>query len=226
MKLRIALIGALALSSFTLAQSQDYTLELDLEFNTKYVFRGAQLADNVFHPSIEFGKDDFYAGLWAAQPIENRGFPELWGDEIDFYAGQGWVVGDNTSVDVGAAYYYFPDGDSRFEPYLGVTREIKGVAASLYLYRDFDIDVTTTEGSAIYTIPVGPLPNLEIGAHFGLVNVDNVGKYLYYGADAILPFELSNNAVFSIGAHYSDSEQGSPTPQAHFHGSASIRMGF
>jgi len=226
MTIRSAYLGLLALAAASSAQSEDYTLSLDLTFDTKYVFRGAQLADNVFHPSIEFGKGDFYAGLWAAQPIENRGFPENWEDEVDFYLGQGWAIGERTSVDVGAAYYYFPKGDSRFEPYVGLTHEISGVAASFYLYRDLDIDATTSEGSARYSIPLGARTSVDLGAHLGLLNVDDVGKYLYYGADAIFPYQLKENAVLSFGVHYSDSDEGSPTPEAHFHGSTSITIGF
>lgn len=226
MKLRSALTGLLALAAVSSVKSEEYTLSLDLTFDTKYVFRGAQLADNVFHPSIEFGKDDFYAGLWASQPIENRGMPEVWDDEVDFYLGQGWAIGEKTSVDFGAAYYYFPTGDSRFEPYVGITREIVGVSTSFYLYRDLDIDATTTEGSARYSVPLGPKTSVDLGAHFGLLDVDDIGKYLYYGADVVFPFQLRDNAVFSFGVHYSDSEEGSPTPEAHFHGSTSLTIGF
>lgn len=226
MNIRSALLGLSALVAASSAQSEDYTLSLDLTFDTKYVFRGAQLADNVFHPSIEFGKDDFYAGLWASQPIENRGLPEGWDDEVDFYLGQGWAIGEKTSVDFGAAYYYFPTGDSRLEPYVGITREIIGVEASVYLYRDLDIDATTTEGSARYSVPLGPKTSVDLGAHLGLLDVDNIGKYLYYGADVVFPVQLKENAVFSFGLHYSDSDEGSPTPEAHFHGSTSLTFGF
>jgi len=226
MNVRSATAGLFALATASFSQSEEYTLSLDLTFDTKYVFRGAQLADNVFHPSIEFGKDDFYAGIWASQPIENRGLPESWDDEVDFYVGQGWAIGEKTSVDFGAAYYYFPTGDSRLEPYVGVTREILGVAASFYLYRDLDIDATTSEGSARYSVPLGAKTSVDLGAHFGLLNVGDIGKYLYYGADVIFPVQLKDNAVFSIGVHYSDSEEGSPTPEAHFHGSTSLTMRF
>lgn len=226
MNIRTVFLGGLLLAIPVTVQSEDYTLSLDLTFDTKYVFRGAQLADNVFHPSIEFGKDDFYAGLWAAQPIENRGYPEEWEDEVDFYMGQGWAIGENTSVDFGAAYYYFPTGDNRLEPYLGMTREVMGIETSVYLYRDLEIDATTSEGSARYTVPLGPRSSVDVSAHFGLLDVDDLGKYLYYGADVVFPIELKENAVFSIGVHYSDSDEGSPTPESHFHGSTSITIGF
>tara|TARA_B100000900_G_scaffold283290_2_gene242635 strand:- start:3447 stop:4127 length:681 start_codon:yes stop_codon:yes gene_type:complete len=226
MNIRSATAGLFVLVTASFSQSEDYTLSLDLTFDTKYVFRGAQLANNVFHPSIEFGKNDFYAGIWASQPIENRGLPDNWEDEVDFYVGQGWAIGEKTSVDFGAAYYYFSTSDSRLEPYVGVTREILGLAASFYLYNDLDIDATASEGSARYSVSLGAKRSVDLGANFGLLNVDNIGNYLYYGADVIFPVQIKENAVFSIGVHYSDSEEGSPTPEAFFHGSTSLRMTF
>ena len=226
MNIRSATAGLFVLVTASFSQSEDFTLSLDLTFDTKYVFRGAQLANSVFHPSIEFGKNDFYAGIWASQPIENRGLPENWEDEVDFYVGQGWAIGEKTSVDFGAVYYYFSTSDSRLEPYVGVTREILGLAASLYLYHDLDIDATASEGSARYSVPLGAKRSVDLGANFGLLNVDNIGKYLYYGADVIFPVQIKENAVFAIGVHYSDSEEGSPTPEAYFHGSTSLRMTF
>jgi len=224
--LRLLLFSALLFAPQGIGRSEEYTISLDLTFDTKYVFRGTQLADNVFHPSVEFAKGDFYAGIWAAQPIENRGAPEEWTDEVDFYVGQGWAIGENTSVDIGAAHYYFPTGMDSTEPFIGLTQEIRNVAASVYLYRDLDLDVTTTEGSARYNLPLSGKTSLDLGAHFGLIDGDDFGKYLYYGADVVVPIQLKENAVLSFGVHYDDSDEGSPTPDSHFHGSTSITIGF
>ena len=208
------------------AVGQNYTIDLDLTFDTKYVFRGIQLADNVLHPSIEFAQDDLYMGVWAAQPLENRGWPQFWDDEVDFYGGYGWALNDSTSLDLGAAYYYYPTGDSTFEPYFGVTREIQGVAASLYLYQDLDLDTTTAEGSARYRLPLSAMASVDLKAFAGTVDADSQGSYLYYGADVVSPFELNDHATVSFGAHYSDNDIGFSVPDSHFHGSASITIGF
>ena len=111
MKTRFAILSTIAFALAASAFGQDYSLSLDLTFDTKYVFRGQQLADNVFHPSIEFAQDDFYLGLWASQPLENRGWPERWQDEVDFYGGYGWAINEKTSFDIGGAYYYYPTGE-------------------------------------------------------------------------------------------------------------------
>jgi uncharacterized protein (TIGR02001 family) len=226
MKIRFTLLAAILAALASSAFSQNYSIDLDLTFDTKYVFRGQQLADNVFHPSIEFAQDDLYLGLWAAQPLENRGWPEFWQDEVDFYGGYGWAINEKTSFDIGGAYYYYPTGDSTIEPYLGITREIQGIAASLYLYRDLDLDTTTAEGSANYKFPLSGKASVDLGAHFGTVEVDRQGSYLYYGADVVVPFELNDNAVFSVGVHYSDNDIGFLISDSHFHASTSIRIGF
>jgi len=59
-----------------------------------------------------------------------------------------------------------------------------------------------------------------------LIDGDDFGKYLYYGADVVVPIQLKENAVLSFGVHYDDSDEGSPTPDSHFHGSTSITIGF
>jgi len=226
MKIRFAILAttvfALAVSAF----GQNYSLNLDLTFDTKYVFRGQQLADNVFHPSIEFAQDDLYLGIWASQPLENRGWPERWQDEVDFYGGYGWAINEKISFDIGGAYYYYPTGDSTIEPYIGIIREVSGIETSLYLYRDLDLDTTTAEGSANYSLPLGGNASVHLGVNLGTVDVDSRGSYFYYGADVVVPFELNDNAVFSVGVHYSDNDIGFLIPGSHFHGSTSITIGF
>ena len=226
MKTRFAILFIIAFALAASAFGQDYSLSLDLTFDTKYVFRGQQLADNVFHPSIEFTQDDFYLGLWASQPLENRGRPERWQDEVDFYGGYGWAINEKTSFDIGGAYYYYPTGENTIEPYIGITREIQGVETSVYLYKDLDLDRTTAEGSANYSLPLGGNASVDLGAYVGTVDADSLGSYFYYGADVVVPFELNNNAVFSLGFHYSDNDIGFLIPDNHFHGSTSITIGF
>ena len=70
---RRLLLPVLFIVSTAISRAEEYTINVDLTFDTKYVFRGTQLADDVFHPSVEFAQGDFYAGIWAALPIENRG---------------------------------------------------------------------------------------------------------------------------------------------------------
>ena len=48
MKIRFAILATLVFVLATSAFGQNYSLNLDLTFDTKYVFRGQQLADNVF----------------------------------------------------------------------------------------------------------------------------------------------------------------------------------
>ena len=131
---RRLLLPVLLTVSTAISCAEEYTINVDLTFDTKYVFRGTQLADDVFHPSVELAQGDFYAGVWAAQPIENRGAPEEWTDEVDFYVGQGWALGEKTSLDIGAAHYYFPTGKDSTEPFIGVTREIRSAAAGTSIW--------------------------------------------------------------------------------------------
>ena len=64
------------------AKAQYLTVKTNFAYQSEYVFRGVQLATESFQPSIEFGYDAFYLGLWTNQPIEDGT-----GDEVDYFAG-------------------------------------------------------------------------------------------------------------------------------------------
>ncbi len=226
MKTKLAVYAAIFLGASASSHSEEYSVSVDLKFDSEYIFRGVQLADDAFHPSIEIAQDDFYIGAWAAQPLEGRGSPERWDDELDFYGGYGWAINEKTSFDVGAAYYTFQSADSAFEPYIGIVHEIQGVETSVYLYRDLDRDTTSAEGEARYSLPLGAAWSLDLRTHLGVVDSDDGGNYLYYGADVIVPIELNDRAVFSVGLHYSDNDIGFLVPDNNLHGSTTISIGF
>ena len=47
------------------AKAQYLTVKTNFAYQSEYVFRGVQLATESFQPSIEFGYDAFYLGLWT-----------------------------------------------------------------------------------------------------------------------------------------------------------------
>jgi len=228
MKSKLATLLALAAGFVgNPVSAQEYTLTLDVTAASSYVFRGIELGDNTIHPSFEFGMGDFYAGVWLAQPIENRGAPENFDDEVDFYAGQTFALNDSTSVDVGGTVYHYPGGNDTVEFYAGISHELDdGVSVNLYVYRDFELDTWTAEGSAGYSLPLTDTLSLDLAGYIGLVEPDtDGGDYTYYGADVILPVELRENVTLSLGAHWADHNLDN-TPDNRFYGSASLTFGF
>ena len=91
----------------------------NVSFTTDYIWRGMTQSDG---PAVQGGFDyeadsGFYAGFWGSNVNFNNGN----GQELDYYAGYGFSLG-NVGVDVGYITYDYPDSDPdlKFEEiYLG-----------------------------------------------------------------------------------------------------------
>ncbi len=211
------------------ASAQDLTVTLDATVASKYVFRGVQLGDLTIHPSIQVEQDDYYLNIWAALPQENRGSPTFYDDEIDIVVGRSMALNDSTALDFGVTFYTYPNADNTTEVYLGASHELEnGVSTGITLYRDFDLDTFTLEASGGYSFIISDIASLDVGAHLGTVQADDNGgiDYTYYGVDLVVPIQLTENAILSIGAHYSDHDDDALGEDSHFYGAASITYGF
>ena len=219
-------ILTLCLCASPLSSAQEYSLTMEQGVASKYVFRGIELGDDTLHPAVEFSQGDFYAGAWGALPLGNKGWPEGFVDEYDFYAGYGWALDERTALDVGGTYYRYPgeNGDS-FEGFVGVKREMGTFTPSLYLYRDFDLDTLTVELSTDLALPLDVLP-FETSFFVGRVEARRSGDYSYFGADFVYPIEFNDSTKLSFGLHYSDHDLGRGIPGNHLYGSASLAVRF
>jgi len=91
----------------------------NVSFTTDYIWRGMTQSDG---PAVQGGFDyeadsGFYAGFWGSNVNFNNGN----GQELDYYAGYGFSLGD-VGIDVGYITYDYPDSDPdlKFEEiYLG-----------------------------------------------------------------------------------------------------------
>ncbi len=204
------LVLALATLASTGIAKADYSLSADISFASDYIFRGIQLADNTLHPSLEVTQGDFYLGMWAALPINNVESMG-WTNEYDFYLGYTKELSDKASLDLGATYYYYPDGnvDESTEAYAGLTFDIAGFTPAAYAYYDFDLEVLTLQGSVGYSIPMaGAGTSLDLTATLGYVDPDLGDSYSYYGASAQIPYKLNDNATLTVGVHYASNDIG------------------
>ena len=93
----------------------------NVSFTTDYIWRGMTQSDGTeiqggFDYEADYG---FYAGIWGSNVNFNNGN----GQELDYYAGYGFDLGD-VGVDVGYITYDYPDStpDIKFEEiYLGLS---------------------------------------------------------------------------------------------------------
>ena len=104
----------------SLASVSSYAgVSANVSFTTDYIWRGMTQSDG---PAVQGGFDyeadsGFYAGFWGSNVNFNNGN----GQELDYYAGYGFNLGD-VGVDVGYITYDYPDSDPdlKFEEiYLG-----------------------------------------------------------------------------------------------------------
>ncbi len=192
-------------------------------FSSAYVNRGVKTADLTWFPSVEFGEKDFYAGIWAALPLEGKGDPDFFRDEVDFYAGYGWALSNKWALDVGGIYHKLPSGTDTVEAYVGVFGELGSISPSIYIYKDFDTEELALESSATVSIPWEGFP-FEATARLGFIDGEN--DYGYFGVDLIYPVELSDSALLSFGLHYDGNDFGFAVPDSNLYGSASLRLSF
>ena len=110
----------LLLVIMSLASVSSYAgVSANVSFTTDYIWRGMTQSDG---PAVQGGFDyeadsGFYAGFWGSNVNFNNGN----GQELDYYAGYGFSLGD-VGVDVGYITYDYPDSnpDLKFEEiYLG-----------------------------------------------------------------------------------------------------------
>lgn len=187
-----------------MANAQDYTLTLDLTYESDYVFRGAWLADETLMPSVEIAIDNFYAGIWSAQPLTDS-----YDNEVDFYGGWGFEVNETLSIDVGGCVYYYPetDGDSTFEMYVGAAWDVD-FSPAIYAYYDLDLEALTLETSIGKSFEINDTTSLDLAAYLGWVDPDAGSSYFYYGASADVVYSLTDTASASVGLRYADMEDG------------------
>ncbi len=213
------------------SKAQDLTVDTSFAYESEYVFRGVQLATESFQPTIEFGYDNAYLGLWTNQPIEDGS-----ADEIDYYAGYKFATSDLLSVDIGATVYHYPDtpGDNdTLESFVGVAFDTIA-SPEVYAFYDYDLESFTFEASIGHTFVMSENSQLELGLSIGYVSLDDATivasptEYYYYGASADWVYTLSDTANLVIGIRGSGNDEnlGPGGREANLRGGLSFNAGF
>jgi uncharacterized protein (TIGR02001 family) len=207
MKKIIATLSALA--AFSFASAQELSVSTTFGYESEYIFRGVQFAEEIFTPALDFSVGGAYLGFWAALPAK-----EADGNELDVYAGYGMALGDVLSLDVGATYYTFPDSEDDFfdtdvnslEFYVGISADVMG-APSAYIYYDVDLEVLTGEVSGGHSIDIADNTSLDLSAFLGFVSPDEGDDYTYYGASVDLGYSFTDAASAALGVRWSGASE-------------------
>ncbi len=98
------------------APSGPITVSGGVDLVSDYRFRGISLSNEKVEvqPTITLTHESgFYAGVWGSGLPKTDEYGKV---EVDLYAGWGGEVAPGTSVDIGATYYWYPDGKDAFGP--------------------------------------------------------------------------------------------------------------
>lgn len=185
---------------------QDITYSTTSGIESKYVFRGEQLGKATFMGSFDIEIDDFYIGVWTAQPTSGR---HIWDAEIDFYGGFEFELNEVTALDIGATYYYYPEdsGESTFEPYVGISWDLDFEPA-IYLFYDFDLKTFTAEASIGYSWEVADKTTFDVSGAVGWFNPKDDDSGYYFMGYAGFSYEFTDYASGSLGFNLSDVRRG------------------
>lgn len=231
-KLLIAAIASAAIGTSAQAENmfEDLTVLTSVSFESEYVFRGIQLADEVIQPSIEVRADDLYAGFWASVPLEDE-----YSEEINLYVGYNIPVNEKIGIDIGYMYYWyvndddvtnpasFTPGDQGFgydfrnEVYFGIYGNTF-LRPQLFFYYDFSLDQIVVEFSAGHSYSLENVSerlrnaSIELGGYVGAAAADDYNSdqlagspensYSYWGLTADLAYRIKEGLAATIGVRY------------------------
>ena len=208
-RIKAGILAALGMILWPLSGSHasDVSISTTFAFESEYVFRGAQLADESFQPSVEVSYEGFYLGTWVSSPMIDPGAQFL--NEVDIYGGYGIEVSDTISLDVGLTYYWYPEepatASGTKEFFLGVSHGI-AFFPDPYLYYDVDLDTFTIEFSKGHSFALdgedGAL-TFDLGAGLGFVSPKDGDSGIYASGTADFSYSFSDSASLSIGIRFS-----------------------
>ena len=206
-KTALALAALVAGVSAQAQEGSALSVTVDVTYVSDYVFRGTKLGDASVQPSVEAAYGDFYAGIWHTSELShNDGLTET-----DLYAGYGFDLNDQVSLDAGVTQYTYDGGssDDSTEAFVGASADVL-LTPSVYFYYDFDYENFTVEASVGYSIPLEVIKaSLDLSGKVGYVDLGDEDprealedNYTYFVAGAAIPFKLSETATFTVGVDY------------------------
>ncbi len=214
MKKTSAILAA-AVAGASLASAQELSITTTVAWESEYIFRGVQLAEEYFAPSIDLKYGDFYAGIWSALPVDStwRNGQKL-ANEVDYYAGYSPAIDDKISLDFGFTYYTYPnlsdkffDSDvNTFEIFAGVNFEVP-MSPALYAFYDFDTKAFTLEASGGYSWEIDENSTVDLSLHLGWVDPDDIDSYFYYGAGVAYNYAFTDKASVKLFVNWYGCEE-------------------
>jgi uncharacterized protein (TIGR02001 family) len=206
-------LGAISVSAQEEEAAPSISGSLGIAYDSLYVFRGVQYAENILEPSVNLTYGDFYAGLWFALPMRNS---NQYATEMDFTLGYGLKVSDLISLDMGLTRYTYDDIPDRFfdgdanttEFYLGAVFDLP-LSPALYVFRDIDAESATAELRLSHSFDLASGYALNLAGAFGHASIEKYSENncYYYNASANISYTISETSSVSVGGRFGGSDK-------------------
>ena len=165
--------------------------DVTLGYDTDYVFRGANLADDLLTTTLNLNTIslgdgiDLDLGAWYATTYE-AGYTEL-----NLFGGVSVDLGD-ASLSAGLTYYDIPGGDTIVEPYVGIGTALAGLDVSLGYAYDADDDSAYIALGAGKSLELSDDITIDVSASLNYADD-------YYGTDGFNNIDLRLGLPIAVG---------------------------
>jgi uncharacterized protein (TIGR02001 family) len=188
----IIITGALLLTFLQTQSAVAQSFSSNIGFNSQYIYRGIPQKSSSVFGGMDFEKDGFGLGTWAADVGD--------GAEIDYYVSYGFEAGDFDLSIGGTWYTYTGDFDDEYlELNLGLTWKALTLDMASGQYENFGgpvLDYTFYSLSASHNGFYGKL---------GAFAADFDGDYIEAGYENTIHFSDTHTMDYGIALIYSDS---------------------
>ena len=209
---KIAFLPALFLTviSSAFAQEQDLSASASYAYESEFIFRGFEVAQDTFTPSAEgriiTDSTTIYAGVRTALPtkkLDNKRKMH------EYYLGTEFSVMDNMKIDVGVSHYQFLPytDDSATEGMLGLSFDTI-LNPAIYVYADSEGDMFTFEASAGHAFVLDQKSAIMVTAYLGQTDF-YVGSS-YAGLMIDYSYSFTRYARFTVGGRVANLDPDAP----------------
>lgn len=209
-------LAALLAGPFSAVAEEEPAVRADLNFASRYVFRGLEWAGASAQTAFKLSRDNLRGGVSANLPLTAHE-----GREVNLDAAYLWSPRPDLKVEPSARAYWIAGqaGENvghSFEAGLKATLPaIRGFIPTLSYARDIRLRADTVEVSAGRSIALTGVGSfLDLNFFGGLADgsdwrpdapgVRQRDGYTYWGAEAHLPYRIGAHSTLIAGAHYAD----------------------
>lgn len=182
---------------FTACASLGATVSSNLDFSSRYAFRGAAIGGQSLQPSVSVEHGATTATVWANRPVAKEA-----SSEIDFTVSQ-----DIRGIDLGVTAYTYPGAaKTTWEPSVGIARDIgDDFKVSLTALRDLTLRTTTVESRCSVFMLIGGWLESTLDMAVGAVRAAGVRDYAYWSAGQSVKYAFTPKWSATAAVNYTSS---------------------